>query len=51
MSHQLLSDTDQNLSDVLLLSAGEVLPKLMRRNPVVALERRRRSGGMDWHRC
>jgi hypothetical protein len=47
MSHQPLSDTDQNLSDVLLLSAGEVLPKLMRRNPVVALGRRRRSGGMD----
>lgn len=51
MGQQLLRHTDQNPSDVLLLSAGEVLPKLMRRNSVVALGRRRRSGGLDWHRC
>jgi hypothetical protein len=51
MGRQLLSNTDQNPADVLLLAAGEVLPKLMRRNPVVALGRRRRSGGLDWHHC
>jgi hypothetical protein len=51
MNHQLLRHTDQHPADVLLLSAGEVLPQLMRYNPVVALGRRRRSGGLDWHRC
>jgi hypothetical protein len=51
MGHPLLRYTDQNPSDVLLLSVGEVLPQLMRRNPVVALGRWRRSGGLDWHRC
>jgi hypothetical protein len=41
MGHHLLSHTDENLSDLLLLSAGEVGPQLMRRNPVVARGRRR----------
>jgi hypothetical protein len=51
MGQQLLSDTEQNLSDVLLLSAGEVSPKLMGSNQAVGLVRRCRSGGMDSHRC
>jgi hypothetical protein len=40
MSHQLLGHTDEHLSDLLLLSAGEVRPQLMRSNRVVA-----RAGG------
>jgi hypothetical protein len=51
VSHQLLRDVEEHLPDVLLLAAGEVLPQLMGGNPVVALVRRRRSGGLDWHRC
>ena len=46
MSHQLLSHPDEHLSDLLLLSAGEVGPQLMRRNPVVA-RTRGRSGTMN----
>jgi len=46
-----LSDVEEHLPDVLLLPAGEVLPQLIGGNPVVALVRRRRSGGLDWHRC
>jgi hypothetical protein len=51
VSHQLLRDVEEHLPDVLLLSAGEVLPQLMGGNPVVALVRRRRSGRLDWHCC
>ncbi len=51
MGYQLLRDTEQNLSDMLLLSDGEVSPKLMGRNQTVALRRWCRSGRMVWHRC
>jgi len=51
VSHQLLHDAEQNLSDVLLLADGQVLPQLMGRNLVVGLAWGRSSGGMDAHRC
>ena len=49
MRHQLVRDAEQNLSDVLLLTDGQVLPQLMGRNPVVGLEWRDGCGssGMD----
>ena len=50
MGQQLLCDADEHLSDVLLLADGQVAPQLMRRNPVVGLERRCGSGGVDSHR-
>jgi hypothetical protein len=50
MGHQLLGNVDENLSDMLLLADRQVAPQLMGRNPVVGLERRCGSGGMDSHR-
>jgi hypothetical protein len=49
--HQLLRDAEQNLSDVLLLADGQVLPKLMGSNQAVGLVRRCRAGARDSHRC
>jgi hypothetical protein len=51
VSHQLLHDAEQNLSDVLLLADGQVLPQLMGCNQAVGLERRRRAGARASHRC
>jgi hypothetical protein len=51
VSHQLLRNAEQNLSDVLLLADGQVLPQLMGRNQAVGLGRRRRAGARDSHRC
>ena len=50
-SHQVFRDTDQHLSHVLLLAAGEVGPQLMGSNPVVAWGRGRRTGEVGWHSC
>ena len=50
MRHQLVRDAEQNLSDVLLLTDGQVLPQLMGRNQAVGLGRRR-TGAWDSHRC
>jgi hypothetical protein len=49
--HQLVRDAEQNLSDVLLLTDGQVLPQLMGRNQAVGLGRWRRTGTRDLHRC
>jgi hypothetical protein len=49
--HQLARDAEQNLSDVLLLADGQVLPQLLGRNQAVGLGRWRRTGTRDSHRC
>jgi hypothetical protein len=51
VSHQLVRDVEQNLSDGLLLADGQVLPQLLGRNQAVGLGRWRRMGTRDSHRC
>ena len=50
MGQQLLGNAGEHLVDMLLLADCQVAPQLMGRKPVVGLERRCGSGGMDSHR-